>query len=74
MLKTKTHYYNTWKYLRAKMETALTTNKFKIKEENPLEKNFMTYLKETYQNKDIDITNINIIEVRKNFLKEQIKK
>ena len=34
----------------------------------------MTYLKETYQNKDIDITNINIIEVRKNFLKEQIKK
>ena len=74
MLKTKTHYYDTWKYLRAKMETALTTNKFKIKEENPLEKNFMTYLKETYQNKDIDITNINIIEVRKNFLKEQIKK
>lgn len=34
----------------------------------------MTYLKETYQNKDTDITNINIIEVRKNFLKEQIKK
>ena len=72
MLKIKSIYYTTWKYLRTKMETALKNQKFKSKEKNSLETKFLNYLKEKYENKQIDLSKINIIEEREDFLKKEV--
>lgn len=71
MLKIKSIYYTTWKYLRTKMETALKNQKFKSKEKNSLETKFLNYLKDKYENKQIDLSKINIIEEREDFLKKE---
>ncbi len=71
MLKIKSNYYTTWKYLRTKMETALKNQKFKSKEKNSLETKFLNYLKDKYENKQIDLSKINIIEEREDFLKKE---
>lgn len=71
MLKIKSNYYTTWKYLRTKMETALKNQKFKSKEKNSLETKFLNYLKEKYENKQIDLSKINIIGEREDFLKKE---
>ena len=67
MIKTKTDYYDKWKYLRNKMENALKNNKFNTKSNNELEISFLNYLKEKYQDKKIDLESINIIQERHNF-------
>ena len=67
MVKTKTVYYDKWKYLRNKMENALKNNKFNTKSNDELEISFLNYLKEKYQGKEIDLESINIIEERHNF-------
>lgn len=71
MLKIKLNYYTTWKYLRTKMETALKNQKFKSKEKNALEIKFLNYLKDKYENKQIDLSKINIIEEREDFFKKE---
>ena len=67
MIKTKTAYYDKWKYLRNKMENALKNNKFNTKSNDELEIAFLNYLKEKYQDKKIDLESINIIQERHNF-------
>lgn len=67
MVKTKTAYYDKWKYLRNKMENALKNNKFNTKSNDELEISFLNYLKEKYQGKEIDLESINIIQERHNF-------
>ena len=69
MVKTKTYYYDKWKYLRTKMESALKNNKYKTKNDDELEQAFMNYLKEKYQDKEVDLNKINIITERNEFLK-----
>ncbi len=71
MVKIKTDYYNKWKHMRTLMETVLTNKDFKIKCKSELEKSFIEYLKNKYENKDYDLENINIIEERKEFYKER---
>ena len=73
MVKTKSAYYDKWKYLRTKMENALKNNNFQIKEKDELDYSFMEYLKSKYENKKIDIKKINIIEERKEFEKLKLK-
>ena len=69
MFKYKTEYYKKWKILRTKMENALKTNDFKIKDNNELE--FMKFLESKYKDKNIDINKINIIDERKDFEKSR---
>ena len=69
MVKTKTFYYNKWKYLRNKMENSIKNNNYKINGNDELENKFMKYLKLKYENKEIDIKNINIITERNEFEK-----
>ena len=69
MLKTKTNYYDTWKYLRTKMENVLKNNNFDTKAKLKLEDLFMKYLKEKYENRKADIKKINIITERNKFEK-----
>ena len=68
MVKTKTKYYDLWKSLRTKMENAIKNNKFNTKSKDELEIKFMAYLKDKYQNQNIDVKEINIITERKEFL------
>ena len=68
MVKTKTKYYDLWKSLRAKMENAINNNKFNTKSKDELEIKFMTYLKDKYQNQNVDVKEVNIITERKEFL------
>ena len=53
------------------METALKNQKFKSKEKNALETKFLNYLKDKYENKQIDLSKINIIEEREDFFKKE---
>lgn len=70
MVKTKTYYYDEWKHLRTKMENAMKTNKYKTKGDDKLEQSFMNYLKEKYQDKEVNLNKINIIIERNEFLKK----
>lgn len=70
MVKTKSFYYDKWKYLRTKMENALKNNNFKSKNKDELEYSFMQYLKSKYENKEYDIKKINIITERKEYEKK----
>lgn len=70
MLKIKTDYYMTWKYLRSKMEKSLKTNKYQTDGKNTLETNFLNYLEKKYGNKEVDEKEVSIIEEREDFLKE----
>lgn len=67
MVKIKSFYYCKWKHLRAKMEKALKNNNFEASNKDELEYNFMQYLKLKYENKEVDITEINIINERNEF-------
>ena len=67
MVKTKTFYYEKWKYLRAKMESALKNNNYKSKSNDLLEIAFLKYLQSKYENKEIDLKKINIINERNEF-------
>jgi len=69
MVKTKSFYYDKWKYLRTKMETALKNNNFKSKNKDDLEYSFMEYLKLKYENKEYNIKKISIIKERNEFEK-----
>lgn len=69
MVKTKSYYYNKWKYLRSKMEAALKNNNYKSKDRDELENEFMQYLKAKYENKEFDIKKVNIITERNEFEK-----
>lgn len=69
MVKTKTSYYDTWKYIRTKMENALKNHNYDSKCKNELEKSFMKYLQSKYENTDYDIQKINIIDERNQFEK-----
>lgn len=69
MVKTKSFYYDKWKYLRTKMENALKNNNFKSKNKDDLEYYFMQYLKLKYENKEYDIKKVNIIKERNEFEK-----
>lgn len=71
--KIKTEYYSKWKYLRGKMEKALQKNDFTCEVKEPLEREFMAYLKEKYESQEIQNKKVTIIEERKNFLKEKVK-
>lgn len=68
MVKTKTKYYDIWKSLRTKMENAINNNKFNTKSKDELEIKFMAYLKDKYQDQNVDVKEINIITERKEFL------
>ena len=70
MVKYKTKYYNLWKNLRNKMEHALKNNIFKTKSLEKMEIDFMNYLEYKYKDKDVSLQDINIIDERKDFLKE----
>jgi len=72
MIKTKTNYYDTWKYIRNKMEMALKNHDYSSKSKNELEKSFMEYLQMKYANTDYNIQKINIIDERNEF--EKIEK
>ena len=67
MVKTKTKYYDLWKSLRTKMESAIKNNKFNTKSKDELEIKFMEYLKDKYQDKNVDIKGINVIKERSEF-------
>ena len=69
MVKTKTKYYDIWKSLRTKMENAINNNKFNTKSKDELEIKFMAYLKDKYQDQNVDVKEINIITERKEFEK-----
>lgn len=71
MVKTKTNYYDIWKYLRTKMENTLKNHKYNSKCKNVLEESFMQYLKTKYENTDFDIEKINIIDERNEFEKNR---
>lgn len=70
MVKTKTTYYDKWKYLRTKMENSIKNNKYKTKNNDELEISFLKYLKEKYQGKEIDLRSINIVAERHDFYKQ----
>ena len=70
MVKFKTSYYNNWKTIRKKMETALKNNKFNIKTNSILEEKFMKYLEKEYKDKIVDTNVINIIDERNKFERE----
>ena len=67
MVKVKSFYYNRWKYLRTKMEYALKNGDYSVKSKEDLENTFMKYLQRKYENKNVDISKINIIIERKEF-------
>lgn len=67
MVKTKTMYYDKWKRLRNRMENSLRNNSYSSKSKDPFDQQFISYLKEKYENKEIDIKKINIISERKEF-------
>lgn len=69
MVKTKTNYYDTWKYLRAKMESSLKNKSYNYKYKNELEESFMKYLQAKYEKKVYDMQTINIINERNEFEK-----
>ena len=71
IVKFKTDYYKQWKVLRTKMENAVAKNTFKTNSKNLLENEFMSYLKEKYENKKIDSSSLNIIKEREEFLKHR---
>ncbi|MDE6292396.1 MAG: T4 RnlA family RNA ligase, partial [Bacilli bacterium] len=71
MVKTKTFYYDKWKRLRGKMEKSIKSNDFNIKSKDELEPVFIEFLKNKYENKEVDVKNINIINERKEY--EDIK-
>ena len=73
MIKTKTYYYDEWKHLRTKMESAMKTNKYKTKSYDKLEQKFINYLKEKYQDKEVDLNKIGINTERDEFLKKSNK-
>src|SRR5699024_9311244 len=73
MIKTKTYYYDEWKHLRTKMESAMKTNKYKTKSDDKLEQEYINYLKEKYQDKEVDLNKISIITERDEFLKKSNK-
>lgn len=69
MVKTKTAYYDTWKHLRTKMEDVLKTHNFDTKCKTELEKSFIQYLQQKYENTNYDIDAIDIISERTEFEK-----
>ena len=70
MVKVKTFYYNQWKYLRSKMENAIKDNNYKSKSKDELECIFLKYLQTKYEDKEINIKSINIIDERREFEKK----
>lgn len=69
MLKIKTEYYTTWKWLRSKMEAALKSNDYQAKTKNTLEANFLKYLEKKYKGKKVEKKEVSIIKEREEFLK-----
>ena len=55
------------------MESAMKTNKYKTKSDDKLEQEFINYLKEKYQDKEVDLNKISIITDRDEFLKKSNK-
>lgn len=68
MVKIKTQYYNKWKHLRNRMESAVKNSDFSYTGGDYLEKRFMEHLEEKYKNNDIDASSLNIIAERDEFL------
>ncbi len=68
MTKTKTKYYDEWKYLRTKMEKAIQNKNFNCKSKDALENHFLEFLKAKYENKEVDSKSLNIIKEREEFL------
>lgn len=71
MVKTKSFYYDKWKYLRYRMEETLKNNNYKLKSKDELENSFMEFLKLKYANKEVDFKKINIIDERNEFEKNK---
>ncbi len=69
MVKCKTEYYKKWKYLRAVMEDAVGKNDFSINSKDDMTVNFVKYLKEKYENSEVDVKSVDIISERKEFFK-----
>ncbi len=69
MVKIKTNYYDTWKYIRTKMENALKNHNYNFKYKSKLEELFMQYLQMKYENTNYDMKKINIIDERNEFEK-----
>lgn len=68
MVKTKTHYYDTWKHLRTKMEMTLKNHNYNTKNcQSKLEEDFLKYIQAKYENTDFDLQKINIIKERQDF-------
>lgn len=70
MTKTKTKYYEEWKYLRTKMEKAVLNQEFHCKNKQDLENKFMEFLKNKYENKEVDKNELNIIKEREEFFNQ----
>ena len=54
------------------MESSIKNNKYKTKCNDELEIKFLEYLKNKYQDKNVDLTKINIISERNEFIKKII--
>lgn len=68
MVKTKSKYYDKWKYLRSRMESALKNNDFKPKTDDIMEIEFLKFLENKYKDKNTDFKSLNIINERDEFI------
>ena len=69
MVKIKSGYYKKWKQLRTEMEDSIRKNKYYIDSKDVLRNEFLSYLKEKYENKEVDIKMLDVITEREDFLK-----
>lgn len=67
MVKTKTFYYDKWKYLRGLMEKSIKNNNYNIKAKDEIDSKFIEFIKSKYEGQEVDIKNIKIINERKEF-------
>lgn len=67
MVKTKSKYYDKWKYLRSRMESALKNNDFKPKTDDITEIEFLKFLENKNKDKNTDFKSLNIINERDEF-------
>ena len=69
MVKIKSGYYKKWKQLRTEMEDSIRKNKYYINSKDVLRNEFLSYLKEKYENKKVYIKMLDFITEREDFLK-----
>ena len=69
MVKSKSKYYDRWKRLRKVMENCIMKNEFESDSKDELENDFVTYLKNKYENRNVEVGELCIIKEREEFYK-----